>query len=77
MESQYEKIYSGNFIVIQLLKSRLEDVGITPIVKDESQLGLSAVGVSDYQGQIDLFVHEDEKDKANAVVKVTLSEMEA
>ena len=76
MESHYEKIYSGNFIVIQLLSARLEQVGITPIVKDESHLGLSAVGVSDYQGEIDLYVHEDEKEKAEAVINTTLSEME-
>ncbi|MBT8267031.1 MAG: DUF2007 domain-containing protein [Bacteroidia bacterium] len=77
METHYEKIYSGNFIVVQLLITRLQDVGITPISKDESHLGLSAVGVSDYQGEIDLYVHEDEKDKAVAVVQTTLAEMEA
>lgn len=77
MESHYEKIYSGNFIVVQLLVSRLKDVGINPIIKDESQIGLSAVGVSDYQGQIDLYVHENELAKALPVVETTLSEMEA
>jgi len=77
MESHYEKIYSGNFIVIQLLKARLEEAGITPIVKDESHLGLSAVGVSDYQGEIDLYVHEDEAAKALPIVTATLADMAA
>jgi len=76
METHYEKIYSGNFIVVQLIVTRLEDIGINPITKDESQIGLSAVGVSDYQGQIDLYVHEDEKDKAVSVVEAILSEIE-
>ena len=75
METQYEKIYSGNFIVVQLLVSRLEDAGINPIIKDESQIGLSAVLVSDYQGLIDLYVNENEIDKANAIVQATLAEM--
>ena len=76
METHYKKIYSGNFIVIQLLTTRLQDIGINPIIKDESQIGLSAVGVSDYQGQIDLYVHEDEKDKAVPVVEAILAEIE-
>ena len=77
MESHYKKIYSGNFIVIQLLAARLEQNGINPIVKDESHLGLSAVGVSDYQGEIDLYVHENEADKAGQVVNDTLAEMKS
>jgi len=76
METHYEKIYSGNFIVVQLLVSRLEDAGINPILKDESQIGLSAVLVSDYQGLIDLYVHENELEKANTIVNTTLAEME-
>ena len=75
MESEYKKIYSGNFITIQLLESRLKDKGITPIVKDESHLGLSAVGVSDYQGEIDLYVHEDETKRAEEIIQSTISEM--
>ena len=77
METNYEKIYSGNFIVVQLLVSRLEDAGINPIMKDESQIGLSAVLVSDYQGMIDLYVNQSELDEANAIVSTTLSEMAA
>ena len=70
MESHYKKIHSGNFIVIQLIADRLKQVGINPIVKDESHLGLSAVGVSDYQGEIDLYVHENEADKAGRIEPV-------
>ena len=77
MESHYKKIHSGNFIVIQLIADRLKEIGINPIVKDESHLGLSAVGVSDYQGEIDLYVHENEEEKANPVVQAVLAEMEA
>ena len=77
METHYKKVYSGNFIIIQLLTTRLKEVGISPIVKDESQLGLSAVGVSDYQGEIDLYVHENEADQATSVVETTLAEIES
>ncbi|MBT8252518.1 MAG: DUF2007 domain-containing protein [Flavobacteriaceae bacterium] len=77
MESHYKKIYSGNFIVVQLLTARLEEIGISPIIKDESHLGLSAVGVSDYQGEIDLYVHENEMDKAGPIVEATLAQMKS
>ena len=77
MESHYKKIHSGNFIVIQLIAERLKEVGINPIVKDESHLGLSAVGVSDYQGEIDLYVHENEEEKAIPVVQAVLADIEA
>ena len=77
METHYKKIYTGNFIVIQLLAARLEEIGINPIVKDESHLGLSAVGVSDYQGEIDLYVHENESEKAGQLVEATLAQMKS
>lgn len=37
MESQYSKVYSGSFIVVQLITQNLEKEGITPIVKDETE----------------------------------------
>lgn len=75
METNYEKIYSSNFITIQLLEGRLKEKGIAPIIKDESHLGLSAVGVSDYQGEIDLYVREDEVSQATEIINATLADM--
>ena len=76
MESHYVKIYSGNFVVVQLMNSRLQAIGITPIVKDEQESGRLAgfpVGIAGYQ---ELYVHEDEMDKAVETVEATLAEME-
>jgi hypothetical protein len=37
MESNYSKLYTGSFIVVQLITQNLEKQGITPIVKDETE----------------------------------------
>lgn len=76
MESHYVKIYSGNFVIVQLINSRLQAIGITPIIKDESESGRLAgfpVGMSGYQ---EVYVHEDEMDKAVERVEATLAEVE-
>lgn len=76
MESHYVKVYTGSFVVVQLLNSRLQQVGITPIIKDESESGRLAgfpVGMTGYQ---EVFVHEDELDKAVETIESTLAEME-
>ena len=77
MESHYVKIYTGNIFVTQLIKSKLEDIGINPILKDNMRDGLTAVLVTDYQGLIEVFVHEDELDKATPIVQAALAQIEA
>ena len=77
METHYTKIYTGNFILIQLMVSKLEDIGVFPIVKDESESARLAGFGASIQGQQDLFVHNDELDKAVSMVETTLAEMQA
>ena len=76
MESQYVKIHSGNLLIVQLIKSNLEDIGIVPILKDDMQTGFTAVLATDYEGLVEVYVHEDEMDKAIPVVKRTLAKIE-
>jgi hypothetical protein len=76
LETHYTKIYTGNFILVQLIVSRLDDIGISAIVKDESESGrLSGFGAS-IQGHQELFVHNDELDKAIQIVESIKAEME-
>jgi hypothetical protein len=76
MESNYTKLYSGNFITVRLLVARLRDVDIEPITKDDLQLGLSAMLVDNYDGIMDLYVHKDEVDVALPIVKSVLAKMD-
>jgi len=76
METLYTKIYTGNFILIQLMVSRLDDIGISAIVKDESESGRLAGFGASIQGHQELYVHNDELEKAVPVVESVRTEMQ-
>lgn len=74
MESQYSKVYSGSFIVVQLITQNLEKQGIKAIVKDETESArLAGFGTPTYGFQ-EVYVHSSEKHKAEAIVANTLAE---
>jgi len=74
--SEYTKVYYGNFILATRVKDELERVGIIPIIKDEGEsLRLSGFA-SISQDYREIFVHNDELDKATAVVERVKGEME-
>jgi hypothetical protein len=77
MESHYTKIYTGSFIIVQLLVSKLEDVGISPVIKDETESGRLAGFGASIPGQQEVFVHEDELGKATPIVNEVLATIEA
>jgi Putative prokaryotic signal transducing protein len=77
MESHYIKIYTGNFIIVQLITTKLEDIGIEPIIKDESESGRLAGFGASIQGQQEVYVHENELNKALPIVEGVKAEMEA
>jgi hypothetical protein len=76
MESHYIKIYTGSFVIVQLLVDRLQDVGISPIIKDESESGRLAGFGASIQFQQEVFVHENELEKATPIVQGIVSEMQ-
>lgn len=76
METHYTKIYTGNFILIQLMVSRLKEIGISAIIKDESESGRLAGFGASIQGLQELFVHNDELDKAVPVIESVRTEMQ-
>jgi hypothetical protein len=63
-------------IIVQLLISRLEDIGISPVVKEQNESGLDP---KIYGGHLlqEIFVHKDELDKAIPIVQGALAEMES
>ncbi len=73
-ESHYRKIYSGNFIIAQLIQNRLEDININAVIKDDNQTGVTAMLAEDYQGLMELYVHEDEFEKAIPIVEAVLAQ---
>lgn len=77
MESHYIKIYTGSFILVTNIVSKLEAAGITPIVKDETESARLAGFGPAIPGQQEVYVHESEIDKATPIVQGLVSEMEA
>lgn len=75
--SEYTKIYYGNFILVTRVKDELERIGIVPIIKDEGESQRLAGYGSLNQGYQEVWVNNDELDKANAIVEQVKSEMEA
>ena len=76
METHYTIIFTGSFIIAQLIQTRLEDIGIEPILKDDFKTGLRAVLVTDYPRLIEIFVHNDELEKAVPIVQSALAEIQ-
>lgn len=67
--SNYTQIFQGNFITVQRIVSALKKEDIHAIVKQQTETGLIQVfggSNSDYQ---EVYVHQDELEKANTIVK--------
>ncbi len=74
--SEYTKIFQGNFILATRVIHELQQQGISPIVKDEGESQRLAGYASMNQGFQEVFVHQDELDKATGIVARVKGEME-
>jgi len=68
MDSNYSKIFSGNQFVAKKIIGHLREVGIIAVVKDETESARMAGYVSPMQGDVELYAHNDELDKARKVI---------
>jgi len=76
-DSNFIKIFTGNFIIVQRIVAELEKIDINAIVKDETESGRLAGFGAPIQGQQEIFINKDELDKAVEIVKSTNTELEA
>ncbi|REG88061.1 putative signal transducing protein [Winogradskyella sediminis] len=75
--TEYTKVYYGNFILVTRVKDELEAAGIVPIIKDEGESQRLAGYASMNQGFQEVYVHNDELEKAMVIINKTKAEMEA
>jgi len=75
--TEYTKVYHGNFILVTRVTEELQHVGIIPIIKDEGESQRLAGFGSMNQGFQEVYVNNDEVDKAVAIVERVKAEMEA
>lgn len=76
-DSEYTRIYFGNFILVTRVKDALEQANIIPIIKDEGESQRLAGYGSMNQGFQEVFVHHNELEEATKIVDKVKAEMEA
>lgn len=76
-ETNYTKLFSGNFIMVQMLRDRLENAGISPVIKDESESGRLAGFGASIQGFQELYVSNEELIKAKVILNEVNEELNA
>ena len=70
MESNYIKIFTGSFIIVQHITDNLKEIGINSIVKDDTESArLGGFGGGIVPGFQEIFVNKDELDKAIPIVE--------
>ena len=72
----YIKIFSGSFIIVQLVMDRLQSAGISAIVKDETESGRLAGFAASIPGFQELYVSKDEVDYAVPIVEEVSAELQ-
>ena len=76
--SNYIKIFTGNFIIVQRIIDELKVVNINAIVKDQTESArLAGFGGGIFPGFQEIFVNKDELENAVKVVERINSELEA
>ena len=68
MTSNYKKIFTGNSFATKKIVSKLHELGIEAVVKDEAESARLAGFASSMLGQVDIFVHKDEFEKAEIII---------
>ncbi|CAH8286452.1 putative signal transducing protein [Mariniflexile fucanivorans] len=72
-DSNFIKVYTGNFAVVKHIAMELNTLNINPIIKDQSESailgGFGGTSAPDFQ---EVFVHKDELVRATEVInKIT------
>ena len=70
------RIYTGSDIMAEALVGRLEEVNITPILRDDEQSGVMFGSGSKFDDQVRVYVRKDELPVAQPIVDAFLKEIE-
>jgi hypothetical protein len=63
------RIYTGTEVTVILLKGRLEELGISSIIKNEYKSGVEVGFVGGVQSAVDLFIQLSDFEKAEPVIR--------
>lgn len=68
-DTNYIKIFTGNFLIVQRMVQELQNNGINPVIKDESESGRLAGFGASIQGEQEIYINKDEFVTANMVIE--------
>jgi len=74
MNDKLIKLYTGGDVVINRIKQELEANGINALIKDRFKQGLAAGFGDGVPSAIDIFVVEENFEKANEIVNALIEE---
>lgn len=69
------RIYTGPAMIAKGLVSRLNDLGISPIERNDNESGITAGFAQGVPGQVMLFIRKDELLKAQETIDTYLAEV--
>jgi hypothetical protein len=69
MDNNLINVYTGSEITVHLLKSELEKIGVPSIIKDKFKSGISAGFGTGVPSAIDLFIDENDLEKAKPLIE--------
>ena len=62
------RVYTGTELTVNLLKGELENIGISGVIQNNFNSGISAGFVGGVPSALDLFIHELDLDKAEPFI---------
>ncbi len=68
-DSKIFRVFSGTEIQVNLLKEELNKIGITSLIKNENKSGLLAGFFGSGPSAVDLYLAEEDQEKAAAIIK--------
>ena len=74
--SKHVNFFTGSLIEIQRLQLDLDDQGIPSMVKNNFQSGLRAGFYGGSPSQVELFIYEEDLDRAKPILEAFKEEME-
>ncbi|KAB1067584.1 DUF2007 domain-containing protein [Tamlana haliotis] len=76
-DSNFTKVYTGDFIIVKRIVSELENENISPIVKDQTESArLAGFGGGTFPGFQEIFVNNDELTKTLEIVSSITAALE-
>ena len=62
------RVFTGTEVLVLLLKERLEEVGISALIKDDFQSGITVGFVGGVPSAIDLYIQESDLQEAEPII---------